>query len=131
MPYALNGRVFLNHNSPAGSGDMFSAWSIVIGGTGVVGVSTKSFPRRRRRLHASPVRVPVALERKPQHPLLLPVSSVPASIVHTFPVLRRNPSHVAHKLPVPAQLPASAARSEEHTSELQSLAYLVCRLLLE
>ena len=24
-----------------------------------------------------------------------------------------------------------AARSEEHTSELQSLAYLVCRLLLE
>src|SRR2546425_5802061 len=26
---------------------------------------------------------------------------------------------------------ASAKRSEEHTSELQSLAYLVCRLLLE
>src|SRR2546425_1769097 len=34
----------------------------------------------------------------------------------------------------PRQAPAgggSAARSEEHTSELQSLAYLVCRLLLE
>src|SRR2546425_3449828 len=27
--------------------------------------------------------------------------------------------------------PASSPRSEEHTSELQSLAYLVCRLLLE
>src|SRR2546425_3110355 len=27
--------------------------------------------------------------------------------------------------------PRAAARSEEHTSELQSLAYLVCRLLLE
>src|SRR2546425_3181566 len=27
--------------------------------------------------------------------------------------------------------PESVARSEEHTSELQSLAYLVCRLLLE
>src|SRR2546425_7723680 len=27
--------------------------------------------------------------------------------------------------------PASPRRSEEHTSELQSLAYLVCRLLLE
>src|SRR5687767_15701103 len=26
---------------------------------------------------------------------------------------------------------AAVARSEEHTSELQSLAYLVCRLLLE
>src|SRR2546425_2887473 len=28
-------------------------------------------------------------------------------------------------------MPSSTARSEEHTSELQSLAYLVCRLLLE
>src|SRR2546423_5479297 len=27
--------------------------------------------------------------------------------------------------------PAATPRSEEHTSELQSLAYLVCRLLLE
>src|SRR6266545_5892389 len=27
--------------------------------------------------------------------------------------------------------PTAGARSEEHTSELQSLAYLVCRLLLE
>src|SRR5205823_8006479 len=38
---------------------------------------------------------------------------------------------------VPAQgaegwpVPAARVRSEEHTSELQSLAYLVCRLLLE
>src|SRR5205823_14732997 len=29
------------------------------------------------------------------------------------------------------ELLANAKRSEEHTSELQSLAYLVCRLLLE
>src|SRR2546425_3861007 len=29
------------------------------------------------------------------------------------------------------QLAETAQRSEEHTSELQSLAYLVCRLLLE
>src|SRR5687767_15545510 len=28
-------------------------------------------------------------------------------------------------------LPPALSRSEEHTSELQSLAYLVCRLLLE
>src|SRR5687767_15565812 len=28
-------------------------------------------------------------------------------------------------------LPGGGSRSEEHTSELQSLAYLVCRLLLE
>src|SRR5205823_12088961 len=30
-----------------------------------------------------------------------------------------------------AQVGATELRSEEHTSELQSLAYLVCRLLLE
>src|SRR5205823_6765753 len=32
---------------------------------------------------------------------------------------------------VPAPPPPVTNRSEEHTSELQSLAYLVCRLLLE
>src|SRR2546425_9588647 len=31
----------------------------------------------------------------------------------------------------PSWTPCSGSRSEEHTSELQSLAYLVCRLLLE
>src|SRR3989441_4101226 len=31
----------------------------------------------------------------------------------------------------PARVETSLKRSEEHTSELQSLAYLVCRLLLE
>src|SRR2546423_11962175 len=33
--------------------------------------------------------------------------------------------------PRPLEGDARAVRSEEHTSELQSLAYLVCRLLLE
>src|SRR2546425_11055069 len=33
--------------------------------------------------------------------------------------------------PVPSCPTTRAPRSEEHTSELQSLAYLVCRLLLE
>src|SRR2546425_1846291 len=32
---------------------------------------------------------------------------------------------------IPADLLVRRGRSEEHTSELQSLAYLVCRLLLE
>src|SRR2546425_7130366 len=35
------------------------------------------------------------------------------------------------RLPGPLRAASSQARSEEHTSELQSLAYLVCRLLLE
>src|SRR6266404_51535 len=59
--------------------------------------------------------------------------------------LHFRPTVVATALEVDAELLASltlraqqaaaqagtAARSEEHTSELQSLAYLVCRLLLE
>src|SRR2546425_7244395 len=37
----------------------------------------------------------------------------------------------SNSLEVSGDLMAVAYRSEEHTSELQSLAYLVCRLLLE
>src|SRR3989441_8102792 len=36
-----------------------------------------------------------------------------------------------HNSDYPIELLAMEGRSEEHTSELQSLAYLVCRLLLE
>src|SRR6266545_1485370 len=45
------------------------------------------------------------------------------------------PSAIARKLAPTASSsvvrPPASRRSEEHTSELQSLAYLVCRLLLE
>src|SRR5262249_59608608 len=50
-------------------------------------------------------------------------------------------SHVRARIPAPVRMraapksvsaiPTSRARSEEHTSELQSLTNLVCRLLLE
>src|SRR2546425_2652217 len=44
----------------------------------------------------------------------------------------RASSGVAAASPNPAKTASAAkSRSEEHTSELQSLAYLVCRLLLE
>src|SRR5687767_15363932 len=42
----------------------------------------------------------------------------------------RQPAHGERRAPAGAQV-AVRRRSEEHTSELQSLAYLVCRLLLE
>src|SRR5690554_7667641 len=42
-------------------------------------------------------------------------------------VLKSSPE----KLPSPRMVPVSSARSEEHTSELQSRPQLVCRLLLE
>src|SRR5205814_10519719 len=37
----------------------------------------------------------------------------------------------ANHRPVPGRAPVAPLRSEEHTSELQSLRHLVCRLLLE
>src|SRR5687767_15183764 len=44
----------------------------------------------------------------------------------------RSPQRRSELGPHPGrEVGAVAARSEEHTSELQSLAYLVCRLLLE
>src|SRR2546427_3450714 len=42
----------------------------------------------------------------------------------------RLPSAAA-AFPKPGEVPGKAARSEEHTSELQSQSNLVCRLLLE
>src|SRR2546423_10291863 len=49
--------------------------------------------------------------------------------------VKREPGVAARYLAAPpgtqAEQNHAALRSEEHTSELQSLAYLVCRLLLE
>src|SRR2546425_9332833 len=53
-------------------------------------------------------------------------SRQPSCMAKDRPSCLRRWGNAAHACPV---LPPS--RSEEHTSELQSLAYLVCRLLLE
>src|SRR3712207_8278305 len=51
------------------------------------------------------------------------------------PLPARHPAGRAHRADLRRQqrrrLPAHRLRSEEHTSELQSRQYLVCRLLLE
>src|SRR2546425_1572727 len=44
---------------------------------------------------------------------------------------RRAATRARNQTRIVSFLALVAARSEEHTSELQSLAYLVCRLLLE
>src|SRR2546425_4904140 len=44
------------------------------------------------------------------------------------PIIEHDPDALRLGIGVPYR---GATRSEEHTSELQSLAYLVCRLLLE
>src|SRR3712207_8524002 len=53
--------------------------------------------------------------------------------LHFAPPLRRSDRSSAGSLPAGAEAgrPQARARSEEHTSELQSRQYLVCRLLLE
>src|SRR2546425_5290841 len=84
--------------------------------------------------------------RRPPRSTLFPYTTLFRS--HRFPLLRTRAPTVGARTatsrrtacggcPVPspgAQHRSSrsrTARSEEHTSELQSLAYLVCRLLLE
>src|SRR2546425_9300219 len=54
-----------------------------------------------------------------------PFLKVCAQHSHVFPAERRTKRRIGSPSPSPPR------RSEEHTSELQSLAYLVCRLLLE
>src|SRR3989441_2087208 len=59
--------------------------------------------------------------------------SSPTALVRAPPPVQAISSRVVATPNTPACLGRSCAsrRSEEHTSELQSLAYLVCRLLLE
>src|SRR3712207_6901149 len=56
----------------------------------------------------------------------LEVDDAPEALLHDVPVLAEDRVVV-----VPAPGLDLGARSEEHTSELQSRQYLVCRLLLE
>src|SRR2546423_10644354 len=52
------------------------------------------------------------------------------SLHDALPICRR-PCRASRGRGGPRRARARGGRSEEHTSELQSLAYLVCRLLLE
>src|SRR2546425_8077706 len=52
-------------------------------------------------------------------------------IVSLVAVIVAVPAATPVASPLPLTVAAAVLRSEEHTSELQSLAYLVCRLLLE
>src|SRR5687767_14434875 len=53
----------------------------------------------------------------------------PSTTLFRSPVTARHSAWVTSC--TPSSKPSPPGRSEEHTSELQSLAYLVCRLLLE
>src|SRR5205823_14035306 len=65
-------------------------------------------------------------DQAPERPLAVGGGRVDQHARHRRVLAARRPG--VDPLP---QAGAGVARSEEHTSELQSLAYLVCRLLLE
>src|SRR2546425_6245406 len=68
--------------------------------------------------------------RRPPRSTLFPYTTLFRSLSREGKIGVRISSHpVAKQLPQALGRPVT--RSEEHTSELQSLAYLVCRLLLE
>src|SRR3712207_8475857 len=77
----------------------------------------RSLRRRRPRIPHVPAPAPVATPRCPR--------SVVSLAYHH---LRRRPHRQTARCPLARRTPH---RSEEHTSELQSRQYLVCRLLLE
>src|ERR1039458_6726380 len=87
-------------------------------------------PQVRRRhpdLHPDPVALPWSGSSPPgqfmmpaRRNSLRPNSAIPAG--HTTRLSSVLPQQIQHRQP---------SRSEEHTSELQSLRHLVCRLLLE
>src|SRR2546425_5087066 len=67
--------------------------------------------------------------RRPPRSTLFPYTTLFRSTVADRPIVTgRAPLEVALSKAPGKRVPE---RSEEHTSELQSLAYLVCRLLLE
>src|SRR6266404_7739567 len=67
--------------------------------------------------------------RRPPRSTLFPYTTLFRSRCSSVPGKNRHP-HPRWRSARPAD-PRIHRRSEEHTSELQSLAYLVCRLLLE
>src|SRR2546425_7720138 len=80
----------------------------------------------------------------PTRSCVTPVSAVQGKRITTIEGLSPDGDHPLQKAWIAEQVPqcgycqsgqimaaAALLRSEEHTSELQSLAYLVCRLLLE
>src|SRR5687767_15248433 len=70
--------------------------------------------------------------RRPPRSTLFPYTTLFRSKAHRIPAVRRRPHQPGSPADLARVLPRQLAlRSEEHTSELQSLAYLVCRLLLE
>src|SRR5258705_3240196 len=68
--------------------------------------------------------------RRPPRSTLFPYTTLFRSSGNTTSQSHFTPSYQCHQTPL-ALMQHTKQRSEEHTSELQSLRHLVCRLLLE
>src|SRR5258707_7842877 len=72
--------------------------------------------------------------RRPPRSTLFPYTTLFRSLLHLISLAHRPQACtqlVGHLVRCDSSNPSSIFRSEEHTSELQSRQYLVCRLLLE
>src|SRR3989441_10998608 len=97
--------------------------------------STGPIPERTRRALDEFTAQRTAPHLLPDRELQAGLQAARAAVAH---LINADASEIAlatntsHGLNLAARaLPLQPSRSEEHTSELQSLAYLVCRLLLE
>src|SRR5947209_20059269 len=86
-----------------------------------------SLPSFIRLVLSSPLSFFFLMIRRPPRSTLFPYTTLFRSLAHE---LRDVPLHTVGVDPLAPQ-PLARVRSEEHTSELQSRQYLVCRLLLE
>src|SRR5690606_41483297 len=91
-----------------------------------------SFPTRRSSdLTASPHAIPSSPAiTAPLRPAQNISPQTPPAAPAVHPAIARSTPRLSHP-PAYRTPPATPARSEEHTSELQSRENLVCRLLLE
>src|SRR5687767_15678601 len=69
--------------------------------------------------------------RRPARSTLFPYTTLFRSVARAPRLARPGAARSPGPRPGDCDHAARSRRSEEHTSELQSLAYLVCRLLLE
>src|SRR3712207_8226746 len=75
--------------------------------------------------------LPICPGRFPHHTTLLSLDDEEFSLRREVRRSERRSRHPPGSRPWRAQVSLRLSRSEEHTSELQSRQYLVCRLLLE
>src|SRR5437660_6214473 len=69
--------------------------------------------------------------RRPPRSTLFPYTTLFRSCARSYPALLPSRSIEVSRISPAPSATTSRARSEEHTSELQSRGHLVCRLLLE